>query len=112
MEIRKMNRLNNIQPQNRVQQVNSMLKQCYPQQQYHAQNEHQADAIIQTLASSPHARQFDDFLGSQQQSPSAQGSGSETIHNPQSSKHAQAAWGDDTTQWLSSHENQIRDALK
>lgn len=106
-----MNSLKNIQPQNRVQQVNTMLKQCFPNQQYRAQNEHQADAVIQTLASSPHASQFDDYLGRQQQAPSSQG-GSETIHNPSSSKHTQAAWGDDTTQWLNSHENQIRDALK
>lgn len=113
MEISKMNSLKNIQPQNRVQQVNTMLKQCFPNQQYQARDEHQADAVIKTLASSPHASQFDDYFGRQQsQSQSAQQSGgAETIHNPTSSKQ-QTAWNDDTTQWLNSHETQIRDALK
>ena len=116
MEIIKMNSLKNIQPQDRVQQVNTMLRQCYPNQQYQAHNEQQADAVIQQLASSPHASQFDDYFGrqhsqaSQSQSAQQQG-GAETIHNPSSNKQ-QTAWGDDTTQWLNSHENQIRDALK
>ena len=106
-----MNSLKNIQPQNRVQQVNTMLKQCFPNQQYKATSERQADAVIQTLASSPHAKQFDDYFGRQQQSAAAQG-GAEHINNPSSGKQSHAAWGTDTDNWLHHNENQIRDALK